>query len=174
LISEINAPTDFAEININDTIAQIQRDLSASIGGRSRFVVTGATDVTVYSYRNLVQTILHNLIENGLIYGALGNQRDPELQVHIASDEHDVRISFTDNGPGFNAFIKDRLFDMFFKGTEKSSGHGLGLYIVNKAIHAIDGKIEVDSREGAYSTFTVIIPINARKTNGVVTHKAVA
>jgi signal transduction histidine kinase len=174
LISEINAPSDFTEINIKDTITEIQRELTPTVGARSRFVVTGRPDVTVYSYRNLVQTILYNVIENGLIYGALDNQRQPEVQVHVVSDDKNVSITVTDNGPGFNGFVKERLFEMFFKGTEKSPGHGLGLYIVNKAIQAIDGKIEVESEEGAYGKFKVIIPINAKAASDTLEHKAVA
>jgi signal transduction histidine kinase len=174
LISEINEPTDFNAINIRDTINDIQRDLTATLGTKSRFVLIASPDVMIYSYRNLVQTVLHNIIENGLIYGALENQQQPELQVHVTSDDTNVSITVTDNGPGFDTFIKERLFDMFFKGTEKSPGHGLGLYIVNKAIRAIDGKIEVDSKQGAYSKFTIILPINGKNADRVLEHKAVA
>jgi signal transduction histidine kinase len=174
LISEINEPTDFDAINIEETINEIHRNVAATVGAKSRFVLTGTPDVTIYSYRNLVHTILHNVIENGVIYSALENERQPELQVHVVADDKSVSITVTDNGQGFDAFVKERLFDMFFKGTEKSPGHGLGLYIVNKAIQAIDGRIDVDSQEGAYTKFRILLPVNAKNADHVVAHKAVA
>ncbi|HKZ36164.1 MAG TPA: HAMP domain-containing sensor histidine kinase, partial [Chryseolinea sp.] len=174
LMSEINEPTDFDSINIKETITDIHKDLTGTLGEKTKFVLVSSPDVMVYSYRNLIQTILQNVIENGLIYGALENPNQPELQVHVASDEENVSITITDNGHGFDGFIKERLFDMFFKGTEKSPGHGLGLYMVNKAIHVLDGKIEVESEKGSYSKFKIVLPVSTKNANNITVQKAVA
>jgi len=174
LMSEINEPTDFDSINIKETITDIHKDLTRTLGEKTKFVLVSSPDVMVHSYRNLIQTILQNIIENGLIYGALENSNQPELQIHVASDEENVSITVTDNGHGFDEFIKERLFDMFFKGTEKSPGHGLGLYIVNKAILVLDGKIEVESEKGSYSKFKIVLPVSTKKTNNIIVQKAVA
>jgi len=52
---------------------------------------------------------------------------------------------------------------MFFKGTEQSRGHGLGLYIVQKAVQALSGAVTVESVPGTHTTFTVVLPLTLRK-----------
>jgi signal transduction histidine kinase len=46
---------------------------------------------------------------------------------------------------------------MFFRGSELSKGNGLGLYLVKCALEKIEGNIEVESEEGAFSKFNVVL-----------------
>jgi signal transduction histidine kinase len=174
IVSEINEPADCTEINIKDAIADVYKYLNNALGTQTKFSVEVSQDVVIYSHKNLVHTILQNVMENGLIYGSMENSREPELHVHVVNDDKHVSITITDNGNGFDSFIKDRLFDMFFKGTEKSQGHGLGLYIVNKAILALNGNIEVESLQGRYTKFRILLPVHAKNTEAYITHQAVA
>ena len=49
---------------------------------------------------------------------------------------------------------------MFYRGTEKSKGSGLGLYIVKETIEKMKGSIQVESKEGEGTSFTVTIPVS--------------
>ena len=49
---------------------------------------------------------------------------------------------------------------MFFRGNTKSSGTGLGLYIVKNAVEKLGGKIELISKENKGSKFTITLPLN--------------
>ena len=62
-------------------------------------------------------------------------------------------------GPGIPAELKDRVFNAFF--TTKAQGSGLGLAIVRKIIDAHDGRIDVASRAGQGTRFTVTLPVSA-------------
>jgi signal transduction histidine kinase len=175
IISEINQPTDFAAIRLRETIEEVRRDLSAAIPAQSGFILNCSSDIVIYSYRNLIHTILQNVIENGLIYGSLDNTKQPELQVDVEATDQNISITIIDNGIGFERSVKDKLFDMFFKGTEKSQGHGLGLYIVSKAIQALDGNIDVHSQQGVYTKFQILLPIHSHPVNtNLLEQKAVA
>ena len=46
---------------------------------------------------------------------------------------------------------------MFFRGNESSTGNGLGLYLVKGALSKLDGKINLETEVGAYTTFTVTL-----------------
>jgi signal transduction histidine kinase len=48
---------------------------------------------------------------------------------------------------------------MFFKGTERSKGHGLGLYIVQKAVQTLEGDIDFVSDASMGTKFTVRLPV---------------
>jgi len=67
-----------------------------------------------------------------------------------------VAISISDTGPGMPEEIRSKAFQPFF--TTKDQGTGLGLSIANRIIHEHGGKIELLSREGEGSTFTIYLP----------------
>ena len=58
---------------------------------------------------------------------------------------------------------------MFFKGTIYSKGNGLGLYIVQKSIDTLNGKITLESRPGKFTNFIVNIPIDNQPLRDVLT-----
>lgn len=66
-----------------------------------------------------------------------------------------VRIS--DDGDGIPAEIKSRVFEMFFRGSEKSGGSGLGLYIAKKAAELLQGEITFTS-DNQGTIFEISIP----------------
>jgi two-component system cell cycle sensor histidine kinase/response regulator CckA len=69
-----------------------------------------------------------------------------------------VCISVEDTGMGIPTEIMDRLFEPFFTTKGESGGTGLGLAVVFGIVKAHDGFIDVHSREGSGSTFTVYLP----------------
>lgn len=74
-----------------------------------------------------------------------------------ATDESaTLRISVSDTGPGIDPTHISRVFDPFF--TTRDEGTGLGLAIVHAIVEAHRGRIEIDSRPGHGSTFTIVLP----------------
>lgn len=73
------------------------------------------------------------------------------------TDDQKVFFSVTDTGTGMTPdFIEKRLYHPF--ATTKKKGVGLGLYTCREVVRANGGSIEVDSREGAGTTFRVVLP----------------
>ena len=67
-----------------------------------------------------------------------------------------VFVSISDTGPGIPEEYIDKVFDPFF--TMKMEGKGLGLNIVKGIIEKMGGKIEVESKIGAGTTFNIYLP----------------
>ncbi len=67
-----------------------------------------------------------------------------------------LKISISDSGSGISSQEKENIFEPFF--TTKETGTGLGLSIVHKIIENHDGVIQVDSKVGKGSTFTIFLP----------------
>jgi signal transduction histidine kinase len=65
-----------------------------------------------------------------------------------------------DNGIGIKEEHLGKIFEMFYRTSDKSSGSGLGLYIVNETIKKLGGKVEVNSQVNLGTTFTLTIPIS--------------
>jgi len=67
-----------------------------------------------------------------------------------------VRIDVSDTGPGIPEKDLDRLFEPFF--TTKAAGSGLGLAIISGVVERHGGSVDVDTRPGAGTTFSVRLP----------------
>jgi signal transduction histidine kinase len=74
-----------------------------------------------------------------------------------------------DTGPGIPAAERDQIFERFHRGGDgrrRSDGAGLGLSIVRAIAEAHGGRVELDSREGAGATFTLIVPTEPPREDG--------
>ena len=79
--------------------------------------------------------------------------------IGFETDGERYNIYVKDNGPGIEKNQIDKIFTMFYRGTEKSKGSGLGLFIVKETLAALKGKIHVDSIPGSETIFIIILPI---------------
>jgi signal transduction histidine kinase len=103
--------------------------------------------------------ILNNLISNAIKYHNKDNSSQ-WIKVNIFPSGKDLNIVVSDNGLGISKEQQSRIFEMFYRGTEKSNGSGLGLYIVKETIEKMNGSIQVESKEGIGTSFTVTIPVS--------------
>lgn len=104
-----------------------------------------------------VKCIYQNIFENALKYRDA--DKKSEVHIHISGLNKYVKITIQDNGVGIADAIKPKIFDMFYRGNEKSRDDtGLGLFIVKLAVNRLDGSIDVESNEGIGTTFTILIP----------------
>jgi PAS domain S-box-containing protein len=109
-----------------------------------------------------VRTILRNLLINAYKYYNPANKISV-IKIKIRVNMNYVAMQLIDNGIGIEWVHKDRIYDMFFRGTTKSTGTGLGLYIVKSMIDKLDGKISFESTLHTGTTFLLSIPNLAMK-----------
>ncbi len=77
-----------------------------------------------------------------------------------------VEVSVTDTGSGMSESIKQRIFEPFYTTKEEGSGTGLGLAAVYRTVLEHHGFIEVDSKLGVGSTFTIYLPLDQQSATG--------
>ena len=108
----------------------------------------------------LVLSVFQNLIHNAINYC---NQYSPYVKIKVEKSEKGVSLEVSDNGQGIPEAIRERVFEMFYRGHPDSTGSGLGLFIVKNALEKMKGSIDFVSEVGKGTTFTVEIP-NATNT----------
>jgi signal transduction histidine kinase len=109
-----------------------------------------------------LEQVVTNLLDNALKHGG----RDGMITVRIEqTGDGSCAIAVEDEGPGISAVDQRRIFERFFvtsdSVTRTGGGAGLGLYICNRLISAMDGEIMVDSSVGDGTTFRVSLPVIA-------------
>lgn len=107
--------------------------------------------------RRRISVILKNLIGNAIKYHDL-NKENPYIRVTIQYFNRRAEITVEDNGLGIEKAHLKKIFNMFYRATDKREGSGLGLYIVKETIEKLDAKISVYSTPGKGSEFRVSIP----------------
>lgn len=102
-----------------------------------------------------IQQVLLNLMKNAL--QAIPQNNEPRLRVEVRGVGDQLLIRVTDNGPGIDAEVLQRIFDPFY--STKAEGSGLGLSVSFAIAQAHGGDLSVDSEVGKGTTFTLAIPI---------------
>lgn len=110
-----------------------------------------------YSDKRILTSILQNIIENSYKYRNVSIP-DPSIQIKIDFKENHALINIEDNGIGIDPEIEDKIFDMFYRGSNESSGSGLGLYLVKKGVDKLNGSIEIKSKLREGTLFTLKLP----------------
>ena len=96
-----------------------------------------------------------NLIFNGF------HAMEPDggiLTLATNFDEENIYLQVSDTGCGIAKEIRQKIFEPFFTTKEAGKGTGLGLAIVAQVVEDHMGKIQVESKEGSGTTFTVSLP----------------
>jgi signal transduction histidine kinase len=109
-----------------------------------------------YTDRYRVTAIVANLISNALKYFDT-TKTERLVNVTIQVTHQQILISVKDNGMGISEEHLPKIFDMFYRATEKSQGAGLGLYIVKEMVEKLNGDIKVKSEYGLYTEFNVAL-----------------
>jgi len=116
--------------------------------------------LTLTADPSMAETTLRNLISNAVKF----TPRMGVITVEAKRDEEGVSISVTDTGVGIPADRIPHLFQVdrneSTPGTDKETGTGLGLPLCQEFMHQHGGAIEVVSRDGKGSTFTMVFPSN--------------
>ena len=107
---------------------------------------------TVLVDRAQMEQVFFNLIKNALEAMKDGG----DLDIEVGADDRDVHVVIRDNGSGMDAATLAHIFEPYQ--TSKEQGSGLGLMLSRRIVHAHGGEIDVESKPGAGTAFTVRIP----------------
>ncbi len=109
-----------------------------------------------YSYPEMIFIILENLVENSI---AFCRYQGAYLRVRAIQQDERVLIEVEDNGDGIDERYHARIFEMYFRGNDRSKGNGLGLYIIKKAVEKLDGVIAFTSQRDKGTLFSLSFPM---------------
>lgn len=162
---------DSRPVSVEEVVGDMEKILARVIPEDIEFETVFPDEVlTVLADRGQMGQVLVNLVTNAVDSmpdgGSLTIRVEPFtldarfLEMHGFGTPGDyARISVTDTGCGMSEEIREKIFQPFFTTKETGKGTGLGLSIVYGIVKQHNGFIDVESREGAGSVFSVYLPL---------------
>jgi two-component system, OmpR family, sensor kinase len=147
-------------VRLDTLVADIQGQ-AAVLGQECGVQVTMGTvePATVQGDELRLRELLLNLLDNAVKYSKPGGK----VEIVLVCKDATARLSVTDQGIGISPDEQTRIFDRFYR-TDAARAHakkgtGLGLSICKWIAEAHHGRIEVQSKVGEGSRFTVVLPV---------------
>lgn len=146
------------EVPIEKVIHEIVNTLKYSIDiNKVEIEVHVNESFRIKTDESRLRIILNNLIANAFKYQDFSKPK-PFLRIRVATHDNKNLIQIEDNGIGIKSEYQTKIFEMFFRATDISTGSGLGLYIAKEAVDKLEGQISFESEFGKGSIFTITLP----------------
>ena len=146
----------FETFNLKDMVSTIFEDLKFSNKEPFEVELIFESSEEVYSDKPRIGILLKNIIGNSVKYRRDGVASHISFKMYRKNGK--ITFLVTDNGEGISDANKDKIFNMFFRGTTASVGTGLGLYICKEIVAKLGGAISVDSQLGFGTSMTIVLP----------------
>ena len=104
-----------------------------------------------------ISILFGNMLSNAIKFQNI-KKNDSFIKIIISINQEYASIIFIDNGIGVKRQYFEKLFEMFFRATDNTSGSGLGLYVVKQILNKLGGTIEINSDFGEGTTFKINLP----------------
>ncbi|OMP75279.1 chemotaxis protein CheB [[Flexibacter] sp. ATCC 35208] len=149
-----NNMNDTEQVNISEVISNIEWSLEKKIKN-THAVITTELEVKEISFsqKNL-RSILYNLISNAMKFSG---PEQPKIHIQSRKEGKYVMLSVEDNGIGMTQEGIKKIFTIYGRLNLHVEGHGIGLYLARKIIHAAQGDLKVESAPGKGSKFIIYI-----------------
>lgn len=148
----------FGKVDLEEVMGDIGRLLAQDIrASRAKIEHDFSKAPEAFGVRSYFTNILYNLVLNSIRHGA--DDRPPHIELRSRPTAlGGTEITVSDNGKGM-ALTKERhkkIFDMYGRLSGTSKGRGLGLYLVKTQVETMKGSINVESKPGKGSIFTIV------------------
>jgi PAS domain S-box-containing protein len=158
------AELEYSTVEAENLIWEIVNSLKHQhIGKKILYEVDVRVQDQLVTDRKLLRSILQNLIGNSISYQRK-EEESPLVRIKLRQKKESFIFYVEDNGEGIPEELKDKIFTMFYRGNLRSTGTGLGLYIVKSSINKLGGKISLESTPGVGSVFSFELPLKVRPT----------
>ncbi|MCS6824747.1 MAG: ATP-binding protein [Cytophagaceae bacterium] len=153
--STMKEPVRFADV-LDDVKIMLQREIKES---QAQLIINTHDNVSIYAIPIYLNNILYNLISNAIKYAK--PRITPVITISITELDTHTKLSVSDNGIGIDIDKhKDKLFFPFKRFHDNVEGTGLGLFIIKTQMEIMNGSVDIQSKVGEGTTFTLTFPNN--------------
>lgn len=155
---EGTVPLDLAPVEVMGVLRSVIERMKDHVAAGHELQLAGPTELEARMDAHALRSIAENLIENAAKYSPQGKS----IQVEVRVQQDGWQLSVMDEGPGVPQDERARIFERFYRaGSEDvraTRGTGLGLYIVQRLVHRLGGRMEVRDRAPHGAIFAALFP----------------
>lgn len=144
--------------NLIEKIVAIKKEVMEGAG--ISFYNEISQDLTIHADQNVLRLAIQNILDNSIQYRNIDVTEPNRVYIKVSAQmENDkIKILFEDNGIGIEESQTDKIFNIFYRGTVRSKGSGLGLYIAKIAMDKIKGSIHLSDHQKNHTVFELVLP----------------
>lgn len=147
------------EISLFEIVTTIEGDYKQDFKTKNNQVLNNIpASLKVYSERNIIQFVLRNLLLNANKFTDNG-----QVEINATQKQDKICLSVADDGLGMSDDQLKNIFDWRNRkstiGTRGEKGSGLALLLAHDLLGKLGGALEVESKPGKGSTFTIVLPL---------------
>lgn len=163
-IGDIRAhqPDTSEKIRLKKYLKSVVRSMRRVEGYKNTsFSVNVDDKLVLITDAEMLDIALDNIVKNAVQHAnSYYGDESPHIRLSYIDkgDFHEIKI--VDNGSGMPLEISERIFEMFFRGTDNFKGFGLGLYKAKIAVSKLGGEISLVKAEKGETVFSITIPKN--------------
>ncbi|GGW73569.1 sensor histidine kinase [Alteromonas halophila] len=141
-------------LSLNDLQQAVEPGAEGVIQSAGQSIQFSGFDENISFTGNItaLQGAILNLIHNACQV----SPKQSTIQVSARTEDNDIRIAVTDQGPGIPAQLQSKVFEPFF--TTKAHGTGLGLAVVKSVVNAHQGQLAVENLTSGGARFSFSLP----------------
>jgi signal transduction histidine kinase len=150
------------EVDLEEILYELRRDFGYT--GRPVYVHADEDVPPVETDPTQLHRMLAILLDNALKY----SEGESPVDVRLSREDGHAVISVSDEGCGIPEAEIPHIFDRFYRaqGSSRAGGTGLGLALAREITDHLGGEIQVQSKPGVGSIFSVILPLASGSPNG--------
>ena len=151
-------PVHLTQVDISALIRQIVAGLKVQFDRKPLDLqVLAPQKITVQTDSYRLSQAIYNLLTNAYKFTPPGGV----VTVSYRQAGSELEITVEDTGVGIPPEEQARVFDAYYRGKNSlgTNGEGIGLYIVRENLKKIDGRVELESKVGVGSQFTIFVPL---------------
>jgi signal transduction histidine kinase len=143
------------EQDLRRIVSSVLMLASAELETRNIALVSELPDYPVMA--KIDADLFKQALLNIVINGAQSMNNGGQLSIRLTEDGRVARLKVQDQGEGIPDDIRPHIFDLYF--TTKRDGSGIGLAMTYRILQLHNGQVDVESRTGVGTTFTLSVPI---------------
>jgi len=158
-VKNSNAELQFDAVNLEELVNEIFNTVRYAVPYPIELKINIEEKAILHTDVYRLKIVLNNLISNAVKYSC---NLDNKAFVEFVAKVNATNCSFyvRDNGEGIPPHLQDKVFEIYFRANNKTTGTGLGLFICSEAVRKLGGSIQLESTPGQGSVFSVNIPNN--------------
>jgi two-component system phosphate regulon sensor histidine kinase PhoR len=163
-LSESDQPLNTEKFDAESEIKNVADTFSVQLDEKGGSVLINKSEqsFTVAGNIDMFHIAIGNIIDNAIRYSI----NNPQIVINFISISDKLRIEISDSGIGIPKEELPRIFEKYYRvptgNIHNNNGFGLGLYYVKNTIERMHGTINVSSRMGKGTTFTIELPLSGK------------